>query len=183
LMPNTPLITWLEHSYGALPRGLSFTGVALQVLLLSLIPGFEGRYALIYGVAMGLPLSYAFIVASLGAAIIALALPLSFVLLDRVLESMGKMRHPLPRVIHHLYVRYVQGARRRARRYVDRYGYLGLAIFVAMPLPATGIWTGAAAAYIMGMERRRTAAALLAGGLLSNTVTATLLALGLTGLG
>ena len=41
---------------------------------------------------------------------------------------------------------------RRKSASIEKYETLGLAIFVAIPLPATGGWTGAMAAFLMGMK-------------------------------
>ena len=38
---------------------------------------------------------------------------------------------------------------------VNKYKYLGLAIFVAIPLPGTGAWTGALAAAFLDMPLRK----------------------------
>jgi uncharacterized membrane protein len=40
---------------------------------------------------------------------------------------------------------------------------VGLAAFVAVPLPGTGAWTGALIAYLLGMNRKRAALAIAAG--------------------
>ena len=44
---------------------------------------------------------------------------------------------------------------RRRGRVVERYGALGLILFVAIPLPVTGGWTGAAAAFLFGVPFRK----------------------------
>ncbi|MGE5558377.1 MAG: COG2426 family protein [Bacillota bacterium] len=46
---------------------------------------------------------------------------------------------------------------------INKYGLLGLAIFVAIPLPLTGVWTGAAIAYLLGIRKRFAFFALLLG--------------------
>jgi uncharacterized membrane protein len=46
---------------------------------------------------------------------------------------------------------------------VERYGALGLVLFVAVPLPVTGAWTGTVAAYLFQIPARRAAPAILAG--------------------
>jgi uncharacterized membrane protein len=43
--------------------------------------------------------------------------------------------------------------RRRSRAF-RRFGALGLALFVAIPLPITGAWTGSAAAFLLGVPFR-----------------------------
>ena len=48
-------------------------------------------------------------------------------------------------------------------RKVTKYKYLGLLIFVALPLPGTGGWTGALAASFLDMPLRKAAPALVGG--------------------
>ncbi len=43
---------------------------------------------------------------------------------------------------------------RRRSQIVERYEALGLILFVAIPLPVTGAWTGALAAYLFGVRPR-----------------------------
>ncbi|MBU4332379.1 small multi-drug export protein [Patescibacteria group bacterium] len=41
--------------------------------------------------------------------------------------------------------------RRRAHKKFEKYGHLALIIFVAIPLPITGAWTGSMAAFLFGV--------------------------------
>ena len=43
------------------------------------------------------------------------------------------------------------------------YGFLALTIFVAIPLPATGAWTGCLIAWLLGLERKRSILAISLG--------------------
>lgn len=51
----------------------------------------------------------------------------------------------------------------RGRRAVNTYGAAGLALLVAIPLPGTGYWVGALAAFLTGMDRRVAFAVIVAG--------------------
>lgn len=51
----------------------------------------------------------------------------------------------------------------KERRRVNTYGALGLALFVAVPVPGTGYWVAVAIAFLTGMERRTAFAAIIAG--------------------
>ncbi|HOJ76517.1 MAG TPA: small multi-drug export protein [Bacillota bacterium] len=42
----------------------------------------------------------------------------------------------------------------RNRPQIEKYGYWGLAIFVAIPLPMTGAWSGSLIAFLMGLKKR-----------------------------
>jgi len=46
---------------------------------------------------------------------------------------------------------------------VERWGYLGLWLFVAIPAPVTGAWTGTAVALLLGLRRGPALAAIYAG--------------------
>ncbi len=61
----------------------------------------------------------------------------------------------------------------KGKRTVNTYGALGLAFFVAVPVPGTGYWVAAALAFLTGMERRVAFTAIVAG-----TVAAELALLG-----
>ncbi|WP_297535314.1 COG2426 family protein [Thermococcus sp.] len=149
----------------------------IEVFLLSLVPTFEGRYAIVYGIGRGYPLWETLLSASLGVLTLSLLLPALLPYIDRIMLWLEKT--PLRKVAH-LYLHYVERVRKKAHPYVERWGFIGLTIFVAIPLPGTGIWTGALAAYILGIEKKQTVPALILGGLLSMAITV-LPALGLLG--
>ncbi|NJE41982.1 ligand-binding protein SH3 [Thermococcus sp. GR7] len=149
----------------------------LEVFILSLVPTFEGRYAIVYGISKGYPLWKTLLAASLGVLLLSLVLPAVLPYIDRL---MIWLEGTFLRKIAHLYLYYVERVRKKAHPYVEKWGFLGLTIFVAIPLPGTGIWTGALAAYLFGIEKRQTVPALILGGLLSMAITV-LPALGLFG--
>jgi len=43
----------------------------------------------------------------------------------------------------------------KLRPYVEKYGTSGLAVFIGVPLPGTGAYTGAFGAYLLGMDKRK----------------------------
>ncbi len=69
---------------------------------------------------------------------------------------------------------------RRRSRLVERYEALGLALFVAIPLPVTGAWTGTVAAFLFGVRFKLAVSAILAGIFLAGVVV-TLASLGVLG--
>jgi uncharacterized membrane protein len=52
---------------------------------------------------------------------------------------------------------------RRKGKLIEKFEAIGLAMFVAIPLPVTGAWTGCAAAIIFGVPRKRAAPTILLG--------------------
>jgi uncharacterized membrane protein len=62
----------------------------------------------------------------------------------------------------------------------EKYGTLALTIFVAIPLPVTGAWTGCAAAFVFGIKFKHALLAIFLGVLMAGVIVTTL---SLTGIG
>lgn len=50
---------------------------------------------------------------------------------------------------------FVNRTQRKAKKYVDKYGMIGLTLFVAAPLPLTGVYTGMIASFVLGMPKKK----------------------------
>jgi uncharacterized membrane protein len=128
----------------------------LWVIIVSMLPISElrGGIPLAY-FGYGWPMMQAFIVC-----VLANMVPVPFLLLlfDRVERFLRRYR-TFRRFFRWLFKR----TRKNLKGSVDRYGMLGLAIFVGIPLPMTGAWTGALGAYLFGMDFKRSTAAIFAG--------------------
>lgn len=74
--------------------------------------------------------------------------------------------------------------RRNHNERFEKYGILALTLFVAVPLPVTGAWTGCAAAFVFGIKFRHAFPAILAGVLIAGVVVTlvTLMGIGAVGL-
>jgi uncharacterized membrane protein len=59
--------------------------------------------------------------------------------------------------------RFVERARKKLHRGLERWGWIALAAFVAVPLPVTGAWTGTLGAWVLGLSKRRTLPAVILG--------------------
>ncbi|GBE17615.1 putative small multi-drug export protein [archaeon BMS3Abin16] len=64
--------------------------------------------------------------------------------------------------------------RRKHSERIDRYGALGLVTFVAIPLPVTGAWTGCAAAYVFGIQKRYSFPAIVLGVVIAGLIVTSL---------
>jgi uncharacterized membrane protein len=62
-----------------------------------------------------------------------------------------------------LFDRFVERARGKLRSGVEKWGALGVALFVAIPLPVTGAWTGTLGAWVLGLPKRKTLPAVILG--------------------
>ena len=69
---------------------------------------------------------------------------------------------------------------RRRSRLIEKYEALGLILFVGIPLPITGAWTGCVAAFIFGIPLKYAIPCIIAGILLAGVVV-TLASMGVIG--
>jgi uncharacterized membrane protein len=54
-------------------------------------------------------------------------------------------------------------AQKKIHPYVEKYGELGVAVFIGIPLPGSGVYTGALGAFLLGLDRRKFAVANILG--------------------
>ncbi len=137
----------------------------LAVAIVGLLPGLEPRYAVVLGAYMGLGLGVLILIGIAQVLLLSTVLTLSLEALDKILA-----KAPL---IGSVYRRYRAKALARASRSVEKWGKLGLVLFVAVPLPATGIYTGALAGLLLGLRGPSLLAPLTVGGLASIAITLT----------
>lgn len=57
---------------------------------------------------------------------------------------------------------------------IEKYELLGLVLFVAIPLPMTGAWTGAIASYLFGLNSLRSVISIFIGVLIAGVIVTTL---------
>lgn len=62
-----------------------------------------------------------------------------------------------------LFNKYLERMRIKGKRYLDRYGMLGLIIFVAIPLPAMGAYTASFVSWLFDLEWKRSFLAIFLG--------------------
>ena len=148
-------------------------GKCLFTMLVSMIPIIELRGGIPFGVALGLPYELAF-----PSAVIGNILPAPFIIvyIRRIFSLMRKYLPQLNRLVDKL----ERKAHLKGKK-VSKYQYLGLWLFVAIPLPGTGAWTGALVASALDIRMRRALPAIFLGLVIAAAIT-TAITLGLFGL-
>lgn len=131
------------------------SGEFIWTMLVSMVPVVELRGGIPFGVAAGLPVWLAWLAAVIGNMI---PVPFIIVYIRRVFQW---MRRRMPR-FNGVVDKLEQKAHLKGKS-VTKYKYLGLAIFVAIPLPGTGAWTGALAAAFLDMPLRKALPSIIAG--------------------
>ena len=140
------------------------------VFIISLFPVLELRGGIIAAYALGLTLAPAFAISFIGN-----LLPIPFVLIAirKVFNLLKKTR------FKNIALFFEKRALNRSKQ-VQELGYLGLFLFVAIPLPGTGAWTGALVASLIDMDIKKAFKAILVGICLA-AVIMTLISYGVLG--
>ncbi len=86
-------------------------------------------------------------------AIIGNSLPILLVMfcLNKVVELSQKYSKVITKIIEAVF----QRTRRKTWQKFEKYGLIALFLFVAVPLPMTGAWTGSVAAWLFGVPPRK----------------------------
>ncbi len=117
----------------------------LILIGLTLLPFLELRASIPYGILnTNLNWMIVFVICVLANIILA---PIVYFLIDKVIHLFFFIK-PFKKV----YDYYVTKTQKKIHKYVEKYGEIGLALFIAVPLPGSGVYTGALAAYILGMS-------------------------------
>ena len=146
----------------------------LYVFIISRLPIVELRGSIPWGAAMGLPFYVNFTLSIIGNMI---PVPIILLFIPRMLDFLEKFKFFKPMVAwireraeknrHRVLV---GGGDTGENLKMSKKAFLALALFVAIPLPGTGAWTGSLVASLLEMPKRESFLATFIGVLLSGTV-------------
>ena len=150
----------------------------LIVFLVSMVPLIELRGAIPYGVMFGLPLWLTFLIAIVGNM---LPVPIIFFFARRVLEWGADKP-----VIGKIFIFFLEKGHKGGEKLQAKAGrglYWALLLFVGIPLPGTGAWTGTLAASLLDMDFKKSVLACMGGVLLAGIIMGVLSVLGVSAFG
>ena len=150
----------------------------LIVFLVSMVPLIELRGAIPYGVMFGLPLWQTFVIAIVGNM---LPVPVIFFFARRVLEWGADKP-----VIGKMFTFFLEKGHKGGAKLQKKAGrglYVALLLFVGIPLPGTGAWTGTLAASLLDMDFKKSVVACMGGVLLAGCIMGALSLLGVSAFG
>ena len=136
----------------------------------AMVPVLELRGAIPVGVAGGVPVLAAMLIAVVGNLV---PIPILIVFTRNVfdwLKTKGKIK---------TIVEKLEAKAEAKSEIVQKYEWWGLCILVAIPLPGTGAWTGALVAAVLGMRLKKSLPAITVGVLIAGVIV-TLLTYGVT---
>jgi uncharacterized membrane protein len=141
----------------------------IYAIILSMLPVSELRgglpLAIIYANEHNIPVIFAFLIAVLANILIIFFV---FYFLDN---------------IHHVFMRnksykrffdsYISKIQKRIDKLEERYsalGFLALTLFVSIPFPATGAWSGCLISWLLDLDRKKSIAAIILGVLIAGVL-------------
>ncbi len=152
------IANWINDNLGA------FLPAELLVLLVSMVPILELRGGMIVASLCGLPLWEAFGICILGNLI---PIPLILWLITPVFSWMKRWRIFRPMV--EKLEKHATGERSQRIR---KYEFVGLMLFVGIPLPGTGAWTGCLIAALLNIDKKKALLAASLGVLIASVIMA-----------
>ncbi len=135
------------------------------VFLISMVPLIELRGAIPVGVGLGLPLWVVYIIAIIGNM---LPVPIIFLFARKVLEW-GKDKPYIGKFFTFCLEKGHKGGEKLKAK-AGRGLFWALMLFVAIPLPGTGAWTGTLAASLLDMDFKKSTLAVMLGVLTAGVI-------------
>lgn len=137
----------------------------IMVFLISMVPLIELRGAIPYAVGFELPLLPSYIIAIVGNM---LPVPIIYLFARKVLEW-GKDK----KIIGKFFTFCLDKGEKGGQKLQAKAGkglYIALFLFVGIPLPGTGAWTGTLAASILDMDFKKSIIAVMGGVILAGII-------------
>lgn len=134
---------------------------AIQTFLISMILVIELRGGIPFGVAHGLAPLYAALIAIAGNLF---PIPFLLKLVPKIFDFLRDKKYTKKLIA------WLEQKAEKNRKTIDKYGWLGLYILVAIPLPGTGAWTGALVSSCFKMKFWPSMAAIIAGVLTAGAI-------------
>jgi len=139
--------------------------VLFWTILLSISPISELRGGIPYAILSGINPWTAFVICVLANMIIVFFI---FFFLDYLHKSFMKVS-----VYRKVFGFFLERTRKKVdeiEKKMSVYGFLALTLFVAVPLPVTGAWTGSFIAWILGLDRKKSILAISLGVLIAGII-------------
>lgn len=136
-------------------------GKEITIFIISLMPILELRGGLIAASLLKVNPISAYIISIIGNV---LPVPLILLFFNKLLE-LFKNKKILTKLIT-----YIDKKVDKNKKSIEKYGYLGLVLFVGIPLPGTGAWTGCLIASVLEMNKTKSFIAIFLGILMASII-------------
>ncbi len=155
----------------------AITNPYMLIVLITFLPFLELRASIPYGIiALGRENWW---LVFLIAVVVNIALaPLLYFFMDKVLHLFLRVKW-----IDKIWQKIVVKSQKKIHPYVEKYGVFGLAVFIGIPLPGSGVYSGAIGGYLLGFSFKDFFKAAVIGVLIAGAVVTLVMVVGTSGLG
>ena len=136
----------------------NFLSIEFTVMLTAALPVIELRGAIPVGISLGLSPFHSAVLSFIGSMI---PVPLILFTIRPIFNYMKRIK-TFRKVVHRLTDKSFNKSGR-----IQKYGAWGLLVFVAIPLPGTGVWSGSLAAALLDMRFKWAFPAIFVGNLIA----------------
>jgi len=119
----------------------------VELILITLIPALELRASIPYGILNGISWPVVFAVCVITNIILGIVV---YIFIDKFIILIRKIKF-----IEKIWNEYVNKIQRKIEKNVDRWGEGAIAIFIGIPLPGSGVYSGGLAAYLIGLDFKK----------------------------
>lgn len=133
----------------------------ILIFIVSMLPIIELRGGLIAASLLHVNFIQAFIICFIGNI---LPVPFILLLIEKIFELLKKW-NPTKKIVTKLEIKTLS-----KKEQINKYGYLGLLLFVGIPLPGTGAWTGTLLAVLLHLDKKKSFVAISLGVLLAGII-------------
>ncbi len=151
----------MENLVESLVNLFSGLGKEVIVFIISMLPLLELRGGLLAATILNLDFLPAYIISIIGNT---LPIPIVLLFLDKILNWLKKFK------ITEKFVNKIINKILSKKDQIEKYGYIGLMIFVGIPLPGTGAWTGAGLAVLLNMDKKKSFIYIMLGIILASII-------------
>lgn len=148
------LVEFLTNLLGGL-------GKEVIVFIISMLPILELRGGLIAASLLDVDFLTGYIVSIIGNI---LPIPIVLLFLEKIFNFLKKFK-----TTEKFVVKFEKKVLSKKEQ-IDKYGYWGLVLFVGIPLPGTGAWTGSALAVLLHLNRKKSFVYILLGVILASII-------------
>ena len=155
----------------------------LILAFLMLIPFIELRFAIPVGLlTFSFSLPFGISLTGFGMSpflVFPLAILMGFILAFFVFNSLHLLDKPLKKSrFSKRYFRLLESVQKRIHPYIEKYGVLGLAIYISLPIPGSGVYIGSIGGYVLGFEKKKFYLAAIIGVTIASLIMTLLVSLG-----
>ena len=151
----------MESLVQSLTELLGGLGKEVIVFIISMLPILELRGGLIASALLGVDFLPGYLWSIIGNI---LPIPIVLLFLEKIFDLLKKFK------LTKNFIGKIENKIMSKKGQIEKYGYWGLLLFVGIPLPGTGAWTGAGLAVLLGLNKKKSFVVIFLGVIMASII-------------